>query len=40
MPEEKRRTFAFFQPLTPEQVKLVEAMVKALPEDSNGEGAR
>jgi len=31
VPEEKRRTFAFFQPLTPEQVKLVEAMVKALP---------
>jgi hypothetical protein len=31
-PEEKRETFTFYRPLTEDQVKLAERMVRALPE--------
>jgi hypothetical protein len=34
--DEKRNAFAFFQPMTPEQVALAEQMVRALPENTDG----
>ena len=41
--EEKRQAFAFFEPVTPDQIKLAEKMLQALPEntdsDPNGNGA-
>jgi hypothetical protein len=36
IPEEKRQTFAFFEPLSKEQVALAEQMVRALPENTDG----
>jgi hypothetical protein len=39
LPREKRETFAFYQPLTEEQVKLAERLAKALSEgDDEGAG--
>ena len=35
--DEKRNAFAFFQPMTPEQVAFAEQMVRALPEDTDGD---
>ena len=35
--EENRQAFAFFQPMTPEQVAFAEQMVRALPEDTDGD---
>jgi len=35
-PEESRQAFAFFQPMTPEQVAFAEQMVRALPENTDG----
>ena len=34
--EENRQAFAFFQPMRPEQVALAEQMVRALPENADG----
>jgi len=43
LPDQRAQPFAFFQPLAPEQVALAEAMVNALPENTdhnpNGNGA-
>ena len=36
LPEEKRQTFPFLQPLSEAEVQLLEREVKTLPEDSNG----
>ena len=32
-----RQAFAFFLPMTPEQVAFAEQMVRALPEDTDGD---
>ena len=42
--DEKRNAFAFFQPITPEQIALSQRMMEALPEgeadgDPSGNGA-
>ena len=34
--EENRQAFAFFQPMTPEQVALAERMVNVLPANTDG----
>ena len=36
-PDENRQAFAFFQPMTSEQVAFAEQMVRALPEDTDGD---
>jgi hypothetical protein len=34
---EKRQSFAFFQPISPEQVALAERLVNELPENTDGD---
>jgi len=34
--DEKRNAFAFFQPISPEQLALAERLVKELPENTDG----
>ena len=36
-PDEKKQTFAFFQPVTPERLALSERLVNSLPENTDGD---